>query len=157
MNITFAVVGKTFDDYLKTGENIYLKRLKKYVKIEMIEVPQVKKPGGYKPSEQKKHEAKYLKKHIQKSDYIILLDESGEQYKSEQFAKKLQTLMNLGTKNLLFIAGGPYGFDDEIINKANTKLSLSRMTFSHQMLRLIFLEQLYRAFTIIKGEPYHNK
>ena len=157
MKMTFAVVGKTNDDYLKIGEKLYIDRLKHYVKINNIVIPQVKKAGSLSPSAQKKHEAKQIMKLIDKFDYIILLDERGKQYRSEEFAGALQKFMNRGIKNLLFIAGGPYGFDEEVENKANERLSLAKMTFSHQMVRLIFLEQLYRAFTIIRGEPYHNE
>jgi len=157
MKVTFAVVGKTNDDYLKTGEELYINRLRHYVKINVIVIPQAKKPGSLSTLVQKKHEAKQIMKLIDKFDYIILLDERGKQYSSEGFAGALQKFMNRGIKNLLFIAGGPYGFDQEVENKANEKLSLAKMTFSHQMVRLIFLEQLYRAFTIIRGEPYHNE
>ncbi len=157
MKITFAVIGKTVEDYLRTGEKIYFDRLKHYVKVNIVELSPPKKPRGFTPELHKKHEAQQLMKLIEKFDYIILLDETGRQYKSEEFAMELQKFMNRGVKNLLFIAGGPYGFDKEIVSKADFKLSLSRMTFSHQMVRLIFLEQLYRAFTIIRGEKYHNE
>ena len=157
MNITFAVIGKTGEEYLKTGEKLFLDRLRHYLKFNLLEIPQVKKPGGFSPIEQKKLEAKYLLKHIGKYDYVILLDERGNQYSSTEFAKKLQVFMNRGLKNLLFVAGGPYGFDEDVLSIANEKLSLSKMTFSHQMVRLFFIEQLYRAFTIIRGEQYHNE
>ncbi len=106
---------------------------------------------------QKSYESKQMISLAGRFDYIVLLDERGKQYKSEEFAAELQKLINRSIKNLLFIAGGPYGFSEEIVNKADLILSLSRMTFSHQMVRLFFLEQLYRAFTIISGEAYHNK
>ncbi len=157
MNIKLIVVGKTIDDYLKLGENIYLDRLNHYTRISKIEVVHDKKFKGLPSSEQKKLEARQINKYIKNNDYVILLDVDGYQYKSEEFAKQMQKYMNQGIKNLLFIVGGAYGFDEEIIKRADLKLSLSKMTFSHQMVRVFFLEQLYRAFTILKGEPYHNR
>ena len=157
MNITLAVIGKTAEEYLQAGERLFLSRLRHYAKINLLEIPQVKKPGGFTPAEQKKHEAKHLLKLIDKFDYTILLDERGKQYSSTEFAKKLQLFMNRGLNNLLFVVGGPYGFDEVVLSMANENLSLSKMTFSHQMVRLFFLEQLYRAFTIIRGEQYHNR
>lgn len=157
MKITFAVIGKTTEEYLKTGQKIFLDRLKHYVKIDVVEITQVKKPGKINPIEQKRDEAKQLFKFIDKYEYIVLLDERGKQLKSGEFAGQIQRYMNMGLKSILFVAGGPYGFDQKVVDKAHLKISLSKMTFSHQMVRLFFLEQLYRAFTIIRGEKYHNE
>ncbi len=157
MKITFAVFGKTADDYLKSGENIFINRLKHYSDIKVVELPLTGKSGGILSKGKKASLTKQLTKLAGKSDYIVLLDERGNHYSSVEFAAKLQELMNRGIKHILFLSGGPYGFDEELVSGADMRLSLSRMTFSHQMVRLFFLEQLYRAFTIMRGEKYHNE
>ncbi len=157
MKITFALVGKTTDNYIKTGEKIFLDRLKHYVDINIVELSDRGKPGSALPRGKKAFLPKQLKKLAGKADYIVLLDERGKQFRSVEFAAELQKLMNRGVSNILFLSGGPYGFDEDIAGMADLKLSLSQMTFSHQMVRLFFLEQLYRAFTIIRGESYHNR
>ena len=156
MKITFLTVGKTEDAYLNTGIDKYVKRLKHYTKLEIIELPELKNTKALTQEQQKAKEAEMILKKIAPTDYVILLDEKGAELNSIQFATYLDKKAIAATPNLVFIVGGPYGFDDTVYARANDKLSLSRMTFSHQMVRLFFAEQLYRAFSIIKGEPYHH-
>ncbi len=151
------MVGKTEDAYLKEGIDKYLKRLKHYIKIEIAEIAELKNTKALTRDQQKAKEAELILKKLNPLDHVILLDENGMQLSSPQFASYLDKKALSSTSNLVFIVGGPYGFDDTIYQRANDKLSLSTMTFSHQMVRLFFVEQLYRAFTIIKGEPYHHE
>jgi len=157
MKITFLTVGKTEDAYLNTGIDKYVKRLKHYTKLEIIELPELKNTKALTQEQQKAKEAEMILKKIAPTDYVILLDEKGAELNSIQFATYLDKKAIAATANLFFIVGGPYGFDDTVYARANDKLSFSRMTFSHQMVRLFFVEQLYRAFSIIKGEPYHHE
>ncbi|EHQ28563.1 23S rRNA (pseudouridine(1915)-N(3))-methyltransferase RlmH [Mucilaginibacter paludis] len=157
MKITLLSVGKTEDAYLKDGIDKYLKRLKHYIKFETIELPELKNTKALSQEQQKAKEAEMLLKNINTTDYVILLDEGGAQLTSVQFADLLNKKMISSVNNLVFIIGGPYGFDESVYKRANDKLSLSRMTFSHQMVRLFFVEQVYRAYTILKGEPYHHQ
>jgi len=157
MKITLLTVGKTEDAYLREGIDKYLKRLKHYIKLEVNDLPELKNTKALTPDQQKAKEAELLLKKITNTDFVVLLDENGTEFTSQQFADFINK-KNIGSvQNLVFIVGGPYGFDQSIYQRANDKLSLSRMTFSHQMVRLFFTEQLYRAFTIIKGEPYHHQ
>jgi 23S rRNA (pseudouridine1915-N3)-methyltransferase len=157
MKITFLTVGKTEDAYLKDGIEKYVKRLKHYTKLELAEVAELKNTKSLSPEQQKAKEAELILKKIAVTDHVILLDERGMELSSKQFAGYIDKKAIAGASNLLFIVGGPFGFDASVYQRANDKLSLSPMTFSHQMVRLFFVEQLYRAFTIIKGEPYHNE
>ena len=157
MKITFLVLGKTEDSYLKDGIDNYLKRLKFYIKFEIQEIPELKNTKNLSPEQQKSKEAELINKYLNPGDHIILLDEKGDEFTSTQFSGFLNKKMIQSIQNLVFIVGGPYGFDEQIYQKANNKLSLSKMTFSHQMVRLFFVEQIYRAFTILKGEPYHHE
>jgi 23S rRNA (pseudouridine1915-N3)-methyltransferase len=157
MKITLLTVGKTEDTYLKDGIDKYLKRLKHYIKFEISELPELKNTKALSQEQQKAKEAELLFKNITSTDHVILLDEGGTELTSVQFADLLNKKMIASVNNLVFIIGGPYGFDESIYKRANDKLSLSRMTFSHQMVRLFFAEQVYRAFTILKGEPYHHQ
>lgn len=156
MKITFIIVGKTEDAYLKEGIDKYLKRLKHYVKFEIAEIPELKNTKALTPEQQKAKEAELIIKKLSVTDHVILLDENGIQLSSPQFAAYIDKKALGSVSNLVFIVGGPYGFDNSVYQRANDKLSLSRMTFSHQMVRLFFVEQVYRAFTIMKGEPYHH-
>ncbi len=156
MHIKFVVVGKTSFPYLKEGINLYLNRLKHYAKVEYIEIP-VKIPKSAKEKDVKELEAKAFLKQLNTSDTLILLDERGKKFNSISFSKWLEKFMLNSTKSIVFFVGGPYGFSDEIIQRSSQKISLSEMTFSHQMIRLFFVEQLYRGFTILKGEPYHHE
>ncbi|MBD1393107.1 23S rRNA (pseudouridine(1915)-N(3))-methyltransferase RlmH [Mucilaginibacter glaciei] len=157
MKITFITVGKTEDVYLKEGIEKYVKRLKHYTKLEMAEIPELKNTKALTEEQQKAKEAELILKKITPLDHVILLDENGTEFTSVQFANYLNKRSVTSSANLIFVVGGPYGFDDSVYQRANDKISLSRMTFSHQMVRLFFTEQLYRAFSIIKGEPYHHQ
>ncbi len=157
MKITLLTVGKTEDTYLKDGMDKYLKRLKHYIKFDIIELPELKNTKAMSQEQQKVKEAELLFKNISNTDHVVLLDENGAELPSQKFADMLNKKMIASVQNLVFIIGGPYGFDDAIYQRSNEKLSLSRMTFSHQMVRLFFVEQVYRAFTILKGEPYHHQ
>jgi 23S rRNA (pseudouridine1915-N3)-methyltransferase len=156
MKITLLIVGKTEDVYLKEGIDKYLKRLKHYTKMEVAEIAELKNTKALTPEQQKTKEAELILKKITVTDHVILLDENGAQLTSTQFAAYIDKKAVGSVSNLVFIVGGPYGFDESVYQRANDKISLSKMTFSHQMVRLFFVEQLYRAFTIIKGEPYHH-
>lgn len=157
MKITLILNGKTEDDYLLTGISAYEKRLKHYIPFETIVIPALKNTKALSIEQQKEKEGELLFKEIQSTDRLILLDEGGKEYNSVDFSGFLQQQMNTGIKNLVFVVGGPYGFSDEVYKRANGKISLSRMTFSHQMVRLFFVEQLYRGMTILKNEPYHHQ
>lgn len=156
MKITLLTVGKTEDKYLIEGIDIYLKRLKHYIPFRILELPELKNTKSLSKDQQKIKEAELLFKNIQSTDYVILLDENGAELTSKKFSVYLNKKMVGGQQHLVFIIGGPYGFSDDVYARCNDKLSLSQMTFSHQMIRLFFTEQLYRAFTILKGEPYHH-
>jgi len=157
MKIKLIMVGKTDAEYLKKGISIYSERIKHYLPFEEIIIPYIKNNKSITKKEQKEKEAEQILKYISKSDYIILLDEKGKEFTSVDNAGHLQKIMNRGIKDLVFIIGGPYGFSEKIYKICNEKNSLSKMTFSHQMIRLIFVEQLYRAFTILNNEPYHHQ
>jgi 23S rRNA (pseudouridine1915-N3)-methyltransferase len=157
MKITFITVGKTEDAYLKDGIEKYVKRLKHYTKLEMVDIPELKNTKALTGEQQKVKEAELILKKITPSDHLILLDENGMEFTSVQFANYINKRSVSSSANLVFVVGGPYGFDQSVYQRANDKLSLSRMTFSHQMVRLFFVEQLYRAYSIIKGEPYHHQ
>jgi 23S rRNA (pseudouridine1915-N3)-methyltransferase len=157
MKITFISVGKTEDAYLKEGIEKYVKRLKHYIKVIIVEIDELKNTKALTPEQQKAKEAELILKKIFPLDHVILLDENGMELSSQQFAAYINKKALGSVANVVFIVGGPYGFDPSVYERANDKLSLSAMTFSHQMVRLFFVEQLYRAFTIIKGEPYHHQ
>ena len=157
MKITFLTVGKTEDAYIREGIDKYIKRLKHYTKLELVEIAELKNTKALTQEQQKNKEAELILKKISLQDEVILLDENGTTLSSVGFADLLDKKINSSVANLVFVVGGPYGFDERVYQRANDKLSLSRMTFSHQMVRLFFMEQLYRAFTITKGEPYHHQ
>ena len=156
MKITFLTVGKTEDAYLKDGIEKYVKRLKHYTKLSIVDIDELKNTKALTREQQKSREAELILKKITPQDHVILLDEKGMELTSEKFAAYIDKKAIASVSNMVFVVGGPYGFDQSVYNRANDKLSLSAMTFSHQMVRLFFIEQLYRAFTIIKGEPYHH-
>lgn len=156
MKVVLILNGKTEDDYIIKGCNIYEQRLKHYVTFEVITVPALKNTKALSIEKQKQKEGELVLKMLQTSDKLILLDEVGKEYNSVDFASFMQQQMNSGIKNLVFVVGGPYGFSDEVYKRANGKVALSKMTFSHQMVRLFFIEQLYRAMTILRNEPYHH-
>ena len=157
MKIKLITIGKTDKKYFIQGIEEYTKRLKHYIKYESIVIPDIKKNKKLDENLQKKIEGELILKQIQNTDFVVLLDENGDSFSSVKFAKFIENQTLKSLKNLIFIIGGPYGFSDEVYKAANKKIALSEMTFSHQMVRLIFVEQLYRAFTIIKGEPYHHQ
>ena len=157
MKIKLIVVGKTNAKYLLEGENEYENRLKHYTKFEETIIPDVKQPGKLNENELKKKEGHLILGKLESSDHVILLDDKGKSHSSIEFAHFLQQKMNSGLKLLVFVVGGAFGFSDEVYQRANSKLSLSKMTFSHQMVRLIFKEQLYRGFSILRGEKYHHE
>lgn len=156
MKITLIAVGKTEDKYLIEGIEKYLNRLKHYINFNLLIIPDVKNTKNLTEAQQKSKEAETILKQLNNTDVIVLMDEKGKKYSSVLFANYLNKQMIGSVQNLVFIIGGPYGFDESIYKRANASISLSDMTFSHQMVRLFFVEQLYRAFTILKNEPYHH-
>lgn len=157
MNIKLIVVGKNEQKYLKEALDIYIKRLTHYINFELVVLPDVKNAKNMSVSELKDKEAELILKHSAKADKVVLLDEKGKEFSSMEFSKYIEKQMNASLKTLAFVVGGAFGFSEKVYSQAGEKLSISKMTFSHQMIRLLFVEQLYRAFTIIKGEPYHNE
>jgi len=157
MKITLLVTGKTEEKYLIEGIEKYLNRLKHYIGFNMIVIPDVKNTKNLSEAQQKAKEAEMMLKHINNPDTVILLDEKGKKYTSVLFSNYLNKQMIGSVQHLVFVIGGPYGFDETVYKRANGSMSLSDMTFSHQMVRLFFVEQLYRAFSILKGEPYHHE
>ena len=157
MNIKLIAVGKTDHKNLQLLIDEYQKRLSFYVKFDFEIIADIKNVKNLSENQQKEKEGEMILSKIGSTDQLILLDENGKNYSSINFAGELQKKMNSGIKTLVFVIGGPYGFSSEVYEKANGKISLSTMTFSHQMVRLFFIEQLYRAFTILKNEPYHHQ
>ncbi|MDT0621851.1 23S rRNA (pseudouridine(1915)-N(3))-methyltransferase RlmH [Croceitalea vernalis] len=157
MKIKLIAIGKTDSKELENLMSIYTNRLTHYVKFEVLIIPDIKNTKNLSESEQKRKEGEAILKQLVPSDILILLDEKGKQFSSVEFSELLQKRMNSGIKNLLFVIGGPYGFSSAIQERANQKISLSKMTFSHQMVRLFVVEQLYRGYTILKNEPYHHQ
>ncbi|GHC52670.1 23S rRNA (pseudouridine(1915)-N(3))-methyltransferase RlmH [Ulvibacter litoralis] len=157
MKITLLAIGKTDNKELITLTETYIKRLGFYVSFDFEIIPDIKNAKNLSEMLQKQAEGDEILKRTIPSDTLILLDEKGKTHTSEGFSEFLQKKMNSGLKNLVFVIGGPYGFSEEIYKRANGKISLSQMTFSHQMVRLFFIEQLYRAFTILRNEPYHHR
>jgi 23S rRNA (pseudouridine1915-N3)-methyltransferase len=156
MKITLLAIGKTNTKYLQEGVEQYIKRLSHYIPFEFKILPDVKTTKGLTQEKQKEMEGQMFLNCIQSGDVVVLLDEKGKEMTSREFSVYLDKKMVTVAKNLIFVIGGPYGFSQEMYNRANEKLSLSKMTFSHEMIRLFFIEQIYRAMTILKGEPYHH-
>ena len=157
MKITLLVVGKTNDPHFIAGIEEYAKRIRHYLPFDIEVIPELRNTKSLSEEQQKEKEADLLLKAFQPGDHIVLLDEHGREHRSVEFAAWMEKRMAAGLKRMVFVVGGPYGFSPRIYEKANEKVSLSRMTFSHQMIRLIFTEQIYRAMTIINGEPYHHE
>ena len=157
MKIVLLSVGKTSNDYAKTEFGSYVKRLSHYIDFESIEIPNIKNSKNLSKIELKRKEGRAIIRFMLPNDYIILLDENGVNLNSIDFSKKMQKYMLNSYKRIVFVIGGAFGFSNEIYDLSNEKLSLSKMTFSHQMVRLFFIEQLYRSFTIINNEKYHHK
>lgn len=156
MKITLLTVGKTDVSWVREGRDLYLGRLSHYAKCALVELPELKGVAALNREQIKQREGELILKNIRPEDYLVLLDERGKEYSSLEFSQQLQQCLNRGA-DLVFVIGGAYGFSQEVYARSNDKISLSRMTFSHQMVRTIFLEQLYRAFTILRGEPYHHE
>ena len=157
MKIKVIVIGKTNKSFLIEGENEYLKRLKRYVNFEKIEIPDLKNAKKMSRNEIKEKEGKLILQKVDNQSFVVLLDEKGREFTSLKFSGWLQDKMNHSIKSVTFIIGGAYGFSDEVYQKANEKIAVSKMTFSHQMIRMIFFEQIYRGFTILNNEPYHHE
>lgn len=157
MNIKLLAIGKTDNMALQSLIEDYSKRLAFYVKFDLEIIPDIKNAKNFSESQQKEKEGELLMAKVTTSDQLILLDENGKSFTSIAFSDELQKKMNAGIRTLVFAIGGPYGFSDAVYKRADGKISLSSMTFSHQMVRLFFIEQLYRGFTILKNEPYHHR
>ena len=157
MKTTLLVVGRTVEQHFITAIDDYIQRTKRYLSFEMEVIPELKNTTSLSAEVQKEKEGELILKALQPGDVIVLLDEGGKEMRSTEFADYMERKMNTVNKRLVFIIGGPYGFSAKVYGAAHERLSLSRMTFSHQMVRLIFTEQLYRACTILKGEPYHHE
>ncbi len=157
MKITLLTVGKTDRDWVKQGLELYISRLKHYIPFALIEIPELKNVSALSTEQIKTKEGELILKHIRPGDDLILMDERGKMHTSVEFAKVLQDKISYIGKDIVFVIGGAYGFSQAVYDRADSKISLSKMTFSHQMVRAIFAEQLYRAFTIMRGEPYHHE
>ena len=157
MKITLITVGKTDKDWVKEGLDIYVSRLKHYIPFSINEIPELKNVSALSKEQIKSREGELILKLVKPTDDLILLDERGKEYTSMELAKVIQDKISYSNKDIVYVIGGAYGFSEEVYRRANSKMSLSKMTFSHQMVRAIFAEQIYRAFTIIRGEPYHHE
>ena len=157
MKITLLTVGKTDKDWVKAGLDIYVSRLKHYIPFSVVEIPELKNVSALSKEQIKTREGELILKNVRPTDDLILMDERGKQYTSMELAKVLQDKISYVGKDIVFVIGGAYGFSEAVYNRADSKISLSKMTFSHQMVRAIFAEQIYRAFTIMRGEPYHHE
>ncbi len=156
MEIAILTIGKTGVPYVRQGLDDYLRRLTHYASVKMYELADTRRGKSIPEAEQKQREGKMLLDAVKPSDYVVLLDERGRQYTSTAFSQWLQKKMSTGRKRLVLIIGGPYGFSQAVYDRADEMLSLSQMTFTHEMIRLFLAEQLYRSFTILRGEPYHH-
>lgn len=157
MKVSLILVGRTANKHLTELIADYASRVKHYVSFDIAVIPELKNTKSLSADQQKQMEGEQILRQLQQGDHIVLLDERGKEMRSIEFSKYMEKKMQTVSKRLVFIIGGPYGFSSEVYAKANDKLSLSQMTFSHQMIRLIFVEQLYRAMTIMRGEPYHHE
>ncbi len=157
MQIELIVIGKTDSKEIQTIVEEYAKRVNHYCKFAITTLPDLKGNKNMSPKQQRMAEGEVILKQLSEQDYVVLLDERGSQYRSMEFAQWLQKRMNSGVKRLVLIVGGAFGFSDDLYERAHAKVSLSSMTFSHQIIRAIFAEQIYRAFTILNNEPYHNE
>lgn len=157
MKITLLTVGKTDKEWVREGLDIYVSRLKHYIPFSVVEIPELKNVSALTRDQIKTREGELILKNIRPTDDVILLDERGKEHSSTELAKIIQDKLSYGNRDIVYVIGGAYGFSDQVYKRADSKLSLSRMTFSHQMVRAIFAEQIYRAFTIMRGEPYHHE
>ncbi len=157
MKFCLLTVGKTDIDWVRKGLETYSSRLGHYVPFSVCEIPELKSASSLTKAQIKEKEGELILKNIKPSDRVILLDERGKEYRSVEFAEGIRRMTAGGGKDVVFVIGGAYGFSEAVYARCDGKISLSRMTFTHQMVRAVFTEQLYRAFTIIKGEPYHHE
>lgn len=157
MKISLLVVGRTTDKNIIAGINDYMQRIQHFAQFDIDIIPELKNAKKLSEQQQKEQEGELIIKSLCNGDYTVLLDEGGKEFRSKEFASWIEHKQNISTKRLVFIVGGPYGFSQKVYAMANEKISLSRMTFSHQMIRLLFVEQLYRAYTIINNLPYHHE
>jgi 23S rRNA (pseudouridine1915-N3)-methyltransferase len=157
MKIALVQIGKTTDSGVINVADQYSNRIRKFITFDIVTIPDIKNTKSMPVSEQKTREGEKILREVNPDDYLILLDEHGQEMRTMEFSAVLQKLFHLPRKRLVFVIGGPWGFSDEAYKRADYRLSLSKMTFPHQLVRLLFLEQLYRAFTIIKGDPYHHE
>lgn len=157
MQVTLLCIGKTGKKFLEDGEQEYLKRLRHYISFQLQIIPDIKQAKSLSESQIKQKEGELILEKVTPTDSLILLDEKGKEYSSIEFSAYLQEQFNRGGKHMYFVVGGPYGFSDAVYQRANGMISLSQMTFSHQMIRLFFIEQVYRAMTILRNEPYHHQ
>jgi len=157
MKIKLLAIGKTDDKNLNSLIETYQGRLKHYIKFELEIIPDIKNVKNLSENQQKEKEGELILSKLQPTDQLVLLDEKGKDFRSLEFSQYLQKKMNSGIKQLVFVIGGPYGFSEKVYKKSMGKVSFSKMTFSHQMIRLFVVEQVYRAFTILKNEPYHHE
>jgi 23S rRNA (pseudouridine1915-N3)-methyltransferase len=157
MRITLLQTGKTTDKNIAELADLYSNRIRKYIAFEIVTLPDVKNTKNMPVQEQKAKEALRILQTLNDDDYIVLLDERGKEFRTTDFSSMLEKVFFLPKKRIVFIIGGPWGFADDVYTRADLKMSLSKMTFPHQLVRLLFLEQLYRVFTILKGEPYHHE
>ncbi|MBQ5844004.1 MAG: 23S rRNA (pseudouridine(1915)-N(3))-methyltransferase RlmH [Alistipes sp.] len=157
MNIELIVIGKTDSKEVNALVDMYTKRINFYNRFSITYIPDIRNAKNLSQTQQKTTEGEAILKLINEADRVVILDEKGTEFRSVEYADWLQKRMNSGVKRLVFVVGGPYGFSEAVYNRADEKISLSKMTFSHQIIRAIFTEQLYRAFTILRGEPYHHE
>ena len=157
MKITLLTVGKTDKDWVRQGMDIYISRLKHYIPFSVVEIPELKNVSSLTKDQIKTREGELILKNVRPADDLILMDERGKQYTSVELAKVIQDKISYAGKDMVFVIGGAYGFSEAVYRRADSRISLSKMTFSHQRVRAIFVEQIYRAFTIMRGEPYHHE
>ena len=157
MKIALVQTGKTTDKHVAGIADLYLSRIGKYTPFEIVTLPDIKNSASLPVQEQKIKEGKKILQALNNDDFIVLLDERGRELRTVEFSAWMEKIFMISRKRIVFVIGGPWGFSDEVYKRADLMISLSRMTFPHQLVRLLFLEQLYRVFTIIKGEPYHHE
>lgn len=157
MKITLLTVGKTDVKWVREGLDLYSSRLVHYIPFSLVEIPELKNVSALSQDQIKSREGELILKHLKPADELVLLDEHGREFRSVEFAEFIEGRLSRSSRDLVFVIGGAYGFSGDVYSRADSKISLSKMTFSHQMVRTIFAEQLYRAFTIMRGEPYHHE
>lgn len=157
MKITLLTVGKTDIAWVRQGLEMYVSRIGHYIPFSLNEIPELKNVSALSRDQIKHREGELIMKNVKPADTVILLDEHGKEFRSIEFARDLERRISIDCRDIVFVIGGAYGFSEEVYSRADSKLSLSKMTYSHQLVRTIFAEQLYRAFTIMRGEPYHHE